>query len=376
VRKEVKIGDKEVVLVGTAHVSEESRREVKDTIDEEQPDLVAVELDENRLKSLREDSGWRDLDLSEAIKDGQAPLLFTNLLLSIYQRHLGLEQGMKPGEEMLQAVETAEEDGVKYTLIDRDINETLSRAYSELSLWDKLKLLGSAFVPAGSEELDVEELKDENILDALVEELKDEYPTLNRVFLEERNSYMAEKLIEEDFEKAVVVVGAAHVEGMAKQLEDPKYEVTDSRSIPWSKIFGYGLPAAIIAGIAFSFYSGFSEGVTNLKVWFASNSILAMLGAMAARSHPVTWLVSFVSSPLTSLNPAIPAGLVAAYSESKIHPPTVGELEEIGKLESYRELWDNQVGRILLTFFLVNLGSGGAALFSAVFIFLFSVIGI
>lgn len=375
-RREVQLGDRKVIIVGTAHVSEESRREVRETIEEAEPDLVGVELDENRLKSLRKDSGWKDLDLSEAIRDGQAPLLFTNLLLSVYQRHLGLEQDVKPGAEMLEAVEVAEENEYNFSLLDRDINETLSRAFSELSFLEKSKLLLSTLVPSGDEEIDIESLKQENILDALVEELKDDFPTLSRVFLEERNAYMAEKLMEEDFDKAVVVVGAAHVDGLIEELEDPHYEVSSSRSIPWSKIFSYGLPAAIIAGIAFSFHSGFSEGVTNLKVWFASNSILALIGAMIARSHVITWIVSFVSSPFTSLNPVIPAGLVAAYSESKIHPPTVGELEEITKIDRYRELWDNQVGRILLTFFFVNLGSGGAALFSAVFIFLFTVIGL
>jgi pheromone shutdown-related protein TraB len=376
VKKKLEVDNKEIILLGTAHVSEESRKEVRSTIEEEEPDLVGIELDDNRLKSLRKDSGWKDLDLSQAIREGQAPLLFTNLLLSIYQRHLGLEQGVKPGEEMLEAVKTAEENNYDYSLLDRDINETLSRAFSQLTLWEKFKLLASTLYPAETEEIDIEKLKQENILEALVQELKDDFPTLSKVFLEERNAYMAEKLMKEDFDKAVVVIGAAHVEGMTQELKDPHYEVSNSRSIPWKKIVGYGLPAMIVAGIAFSFYSGFSEGVTNLKVWFASNSIMALIGAILARSHVATWIVSFISSPFTSLNPALPAGLVSAYTESKIHPPTVGELEEITKIDRYRDLWSNQVGRILLTFFLVNLGSGGAALFSAAFIFLFSIIGL
>ena len=375
-REEIDLGNRKVTVIGTAHISEESKQEVRDTIREVQPDVVGVELDENRLKSLREDSGWKDLDISEAIKDGQAPLLSMNLLLSIYQRHLGLEEGMMPGQELLEAVEVAEEEGLDYQLIDRDINETLSRAFSQLSIWEKFKIMASFFIP-GEEEVNIEDITQQNMLDTLVDELKDEYPTLDRVFLQERNTYMAEKLLEKDFDHAVAVVGAAHVDGMIDDLKrNAEYSVENKRGIPWSKIFSYGLPAAIIVGIAFSFYSGFSEGMTNLSVWFASNSVLAMIGAMIARSHILTWIVSFISSPFTSLNPMLPAGLVAAYTESKLHPPTVGELEDISKITRYRDLWGNQVGRIILTFLLVNLGSGGAAIFSGLFILVNSVLGI
>jgi pheromone shutdown-related protein TraB len=370
VKKEVNLGDRQVILVGTAHVSEESRREVRDTIEEEQPDLVGVELDENRLKSLREESGWKDLDLSEAIREGQAPLLLMNLGISIYQRHLGLDQGVKPGQEMLEAVDAAEEAGVEYALLDRDINETLSRAFSELGIWEKFKLLGSAMMPKESPDIDVEKLKQENILDALVEELQEEFPSLSKVFLEERNSFMAEKLLEKDFDKAVVVVGAAHVEGMAKDLEkNTTYSVEEGSGISWFKVLSYGIPAFIIAGIAYSFYQiGFSTGVNATTFWILSNGILAMLGAIVARSHISTWITSFVAAPLTSLDPALGAGMVASYAEAKLHPPTVEEMEEVTKVERYRDLWSNQAGRILLTFFFVTLGSAAATFISAGYI--------
>lgn len=375
-KKSVTIDGKQVTIVGTAHISEESRKEVRETIEQVKPDLVAVELDENRLKSLRGESGWKDLDLSEAIREGKAPLLVLNLFLSIYQRHLGLEEGTEPGQEMLEAVNAAEEKEISTALIDRDINETLSRAFSQLTWREKFKLIVSLF--AGEEEFDVEELKQQDILDALIDELKQDFPSLNRVFLEERNTFMAERLKEKDFDSAVVVVGAAHMQGLVEELEsDEKQEIRDTgRKIPWSKIIGYGLPAFILTGIAASFYFGLSEGLTNLKVWFASNSILAMIGAIAARSHWPTWLVSFVASPFTSLSPPLPAGLVAAYTESKLYPPKVGDLEELGEITRYRDIWGNQAGRILLTFFLVNLGSGMAAIFSGVFILLFSFLGL
>ena len=367
-KQKTTVNGKEITVVGTAHVSEESRREVRQTIEKVQPDLVGVELDEDRYKSLKEDSGWKELDLSEAIKQGKAPLLLVNLFLSIYQRHMGLQQDIKPGSEMLEAIEVAEETDTEYALLDRDINETLSRGFSQLTIKEKIKLTGSIF--AGKEEFDVEEVKDGDMLDLLVDELEEQFPSLNKVFLEERNTFMAEKLLEQDFDKAVVVVGAAHVKGIIEDLKNQeKYELNDKKSFPWMKIISYGIPAFIIAGLGYSFYQiGFSTGITGVKFWILSNGLLAMLGAIIARSHISTWITSFIAAPLTSLDPALGAGMVAAYSEGKLHPPKVEEMEEVTKVERYRDLWNNQAGRVLLTFFFVTLGSASATFLSAGFI--------
>ncbi|MFB6192907.1 MAG: TraB/GumN family protein [Candidatus Nanohaloarchaea archaeon] len=368
-KKEIQLDDREITVVGTAHVSQESKEEVRKTIKEERPDTVCVELDENRLKSLREDSGWRDLDVTEAIREGNGKLLLLNLILSIYQRQLGLEQGMKPGEELLEAVKTAEDEGLDYALVDQDINVTLNRAISSLSLWDKMKLAASLMV--SGEEMEVEELKEDNLINTLVQQLEEEFPELSRVFLDERNTYMAEKILEEDFDSAVVVVGAAHMEGLIEELkkESRDTDFPDVKGFPWMKALSYGVPAFIIAGLGYSFFQiGFATGVSATKFWILSNGILAMLGAIIARSHVSTWIVSFLAAPLTSLDPALGAGMVASYAEAKLHPPTVEELEDVSKIESYRELWNNQMGRILLTFGFVTIGSAAATFISAGYI--------
>lgn len=365
-KREVNLGDSRVTIIGTAHVSDESRREVVEAIDEINPDLVTVELDQKRLESLRDESGWKDLDIAEAIRQGKGYILLLNLLLSIYQRRIGLEQGMKPGEEMLAAVEAAEERGIEYAAIDREIEETFSRLRSELTLREKFKLLASFF--GDEEEIDIEDLKQSTVLDQLVEDLKDDFPTISKIFLDERNSYMAERLLERDFDHAVVVVGAAHVEGLAEALETRETGFGDRKSsgIPWLKLVNYGFPALVIAMLGYSFYKiGFATGVKASTGWILVNGILAMLGAIIARSHIATWLVSFVSAPLTSLDPAIGAGMVASYFEARVYPPKVEELEDIAYLENYGELWSNQAGRIILTFIFVTLGSALATFIGA-----------
>ena len=125
---QVDLQDRKLTIVGTAHVSEESKEEVRKKIESESPDRVFVELDENRYKSLSSDSGWKEMNLVAAIRQGQGFTLFLKLFLSIYQRRMGLEQGVEPGDELLEALKASEENGIEYSLVDRDINETFSMA--------------------------------------------------------------------------------------------------------------------------------------------------------------------------------------------------------------------------------------------------------
>ena len=372
-RKEVTVDGREITIVGTAHVSSESKEEVRDTVEEKQPDRVFVELDERRYQSLKEESGWKDLNLVEAIREGQGFMLFLNLFLSIYQRKLGMEQDVKPGEELLEAVKVAEENDIEFSLVDRDVNETFSRTLSQLTFWEKLKLLTSAFVM--DDDMEVDELKEDNILDSLVKELEDEFPTVKKTFLDERNEFMAEKILQEDFDSAVVVVGAAHVEGLVEELKEDEVErgieeIEQGFSVPWMKVLKYGMPTFILAMLGYSFYKiGFGTGVELTASWVLVNGFLSMFGAMIARSHVSTWMVSFIAAPLTSLDPALGAGMVASYFEGKFYPPKVEELEDIAKITDYSELWGNQAGRIILTFFFVTLGSAAATFIAAAHIF-------
>lgn len=367
-KRKVELENREITVIGTSHVSKESRLEVKQVIEEVQPDLIGVELDKDRLDALKGEDAWKELDVADAIREGKGYLLFLNVVLSIYQRRIGIDEGSMPGEEMLAAVELAEKNNTEIALVDRDINETFRRALQELTVIEKIKLVASLF--ATSEEIDPEELNDGNMVENLVQELQDEYPSLSRTFLEERNSYMAEKMLERNFSKSVLVVGAAHVEGVVEELKNNgKYKPLDQKKLPLGTILKYGIPGFILLGLGYSFFKiGFATGVEASIAWIMINGVLATIGAIIAKSHPITWAVSFVSAPLTSLDPALGAGMVASYTEAKLRPPKVDDLEKISKLENYRALWSNQVGRILLTFFFVSIGSAAATFISAGYI--------
>lgn len=356
-QREVDLGDRKVVIVGTKHVSQDSVEEVEEVIDREKPDLVGVELDEDRLASLRGDSHWKEVDVGSAIKSGKGYLLAANLFLMIYQKRLGLEEGVKPGQELLNAVNVAESKEIPVELLDRNINDTFRRAYQNLSFWEKIKLL-SSLIPRLEEKEEIE--LEEDILDTLVQELEKEFPTLGQVFIEERNKYMTEKLLEKEFETAVMVVGAAHVKGIEEDLKsNAKYEEKEINSLPIYKYAKYGIPITIIGLMGLGFMQGGLERLLELGIiWIGLNCLMSGIGAVLAKSHKKTWLTAVSVAPFTSLSPLIGAGMVAAYVEAKYHPPTVKELESVPEITSYKELMNNQLGRILATLVLVSILGG------------------
>jgi pheromone shutdown protein TraB len=115
----------EICLVGTAHVSQKSVEDVRAAIEEFQPDIVGVELDQGRFISLTQETA--DPTVTEILKGGNFARLIVQWILAFIQQRIGAETGVKPGAEMLAAIEEAEAHQKPVALIDRDIRITLSR---------------------------------------------------------------------------------------------------------------------------------------------------------------------------------------------------------------------------------------------------------
>lgn len=368
--RKVTLEDREITVVGTSHISGDSANQVRETIEEVNPDLVAVELDQTRYDSLMGEDAWKDMDLGEAISEGKGFLLFMNVVLSIYQRQLGLEQE-KPGSDMKAAIESAEERGLELALVDRDINETFRRTREEMTFTEKVKLLYS--LVGFTEEVNPEELENEDIVKEVVAELSQDFPSIKKTFLDERNEYMASKLLEKDFDKAVLVVGAAHIEGVAERLENRDLpEIKVAEGFPWDKVLKYGFPAIILASIGATFgLVGFQSALEASISFIIINAVTAFIGAVIAKAHPLNIAASTIAAPYTAIDPFLGAGMISGYLQAKLRPPKVGDMEELSELVRYRDLWGNRAGKVILAFFFVTLASAAGTMISVPYLLTF-----
>ncbi|UCD77669.1 MAG: TraB/GumN family protein [Desulfobacterales bacterium] len=359
-------GDKKVVLVGTAHVSKESAQEVEQIIREEKPDTVCVELCPSRYQSIRQKERWQETDIIKIIKEKKSFLLLSNLLLASFQKRIAKKFDIKPGAEMIKAIETAEEVGAEIHLADRDIRTTLARTWRAMGLWSKVKLMFQMILSLGEvEEIkaeDIEKMKQEDVLESLLSEVGKSLPILKDILIDERDQYLADKIKNAPGQKIVAVVGAGHVQGIKKYWNTDINVQTLEQLPPRKKITGllkWLIPGAIIAMfIAGFFYGGAKAGKDMLIWWVAANAILAGLGAIIALAHPATIISSMLAAPLTSLNPMIAAGWVSGLVEAFSRKPKVKDLERLPEdILSIRGFWRNKVTRILLVVVFTNLGS-------------------
>ncbi len=357
---------KEIHLIGTAHVSRESAELVGQVIDLQKPDTVCLELCESRYQSLRQRNRWQNTNLFKVIKDKKAFLLLSNLMLAYFQKRIGRKLGIKPGEEMMRAIDAAEKAGALIHLADRDIRTTLSRTWRLMGFWTKIKILAQILTSGGEldtiSEEDIENMKRKDVLETLISEIGEELPDVKRILIDERDQYLAHKIRTAPGRKVVAVVGAGHVPGIHSYWNLPVDIEALNRIPPKGKLWTvlkWLVPLLIIGLIISGFFiAGPSKGTHMLKWWVLANGILAGLGAAIALGHPLTILSAIIASPLTSLNPMVAAGWVSGLVEAFLVKPKVKDFENLPEdISSLRGFWKNKISRILLVVVFTNVGS-------------------
>jgi pheromone shutdown-related protein TraB len=363
-------------LVGTAHISKKSADLVKEVIENEQPDSVAIELDEQRYQALSKQKRWEELDLKQIIKEKQLSTLLINIVLSSYQKKLGEKLGVTPGLEMLEAVNVCKEHDYPIVLADRNVRTTLKRSWHSMSFWQKMKFIFSGFAGIFEKqeltEEKLEELKNKDVMTELLEELGKAMPVLKTVLIDERDKYLAQKIEKAEGEKVVAIVGAGHLAGIRKSIEaDKEHDLAEFEVIPppskLTKWFGWGIPAIIIASILYIGYTqGLAEAGDNALIWILANGIPSAFGTILALAHPFTVIATFLAAPLTSLTPVIGAGYVSAFVQAYFQPPVVKEFKTVtDDVNKVTKWWSNKLLRILLVFILAGIGSALGTYFGA-----------
>lgn len=357
---------REILLIGTAHVSRESTRIVKEVIEAEQPDTVCVELCEPRFQTIRQPDQWRNTDIIKVIKEKKSFLLLSNLLLASFQKRIAEKLDVKPGEEMIAAMDAADAIGARIHLADREIRITLARTWRIMGMWDKSKLLfqliSSVVEIEDISEADVEKMKEQDVLESLLSEVGKSMPVLKTILIDERDQYLAEKIRTAPGEKIVAVVGAGHVPGIKKYWEADINLAALETLPPKGKLSGilqWLIPLSVVALIGYGFYNGgFAAGKEMLLWWSLTTGLLAGVGALLAFGHPLTILSSILAAPITTLHPLIAAGWVSGLVEAISRTPKVKDLESLpADILSIRGFWRNKVTRILLVVVFTNIGA-------------------
>jgi pheromone shutdown-related protein TraB len=358
--------DREFILVGTAHVSRQSVDLVKDIISQEQPDTVCVELCDSRYQTIHQQDRWQNMDIVKVIKQKKAFLLLSNLILAAFQKRIAAKLDIRPGQEMIQAIESAKAVDAHLHLADRDVRITLARTWRQMGWWSRIKLIFQLILSFGDvEEIsaeDVERMKQQDMLESVLAEVGRSMPAIRRTLIDERDQYLSAKIRSAPGDKVVAVVGAGHMPGIIKYW-DRDVDLAPLEQLPpksrWGQIIKWIIPIAIVSLLVYGFFVGGTKvGAGMLTWWVAANGILAGMGALLALAHPLTIFSSVMAAPLTSLNPMIAAGWVSGLVEAMSRKPKVRDFEHLkDDIQSLKGFWRNKVTRILLVVLFTNLGS-------------------
>ncbi|MFA4859929.1 TraB/GumN family protein [Methanoregula sp.] len=378
----------EVNILGTAHVSQQSVDEVRTAIAEYKPDVVAVELDPSRFQALKRQA--RDPTVDDVLEVKNFNSLLVQWLLAYLQRKIGIDVGVDPGAEMKAAIEEAEKNNIPIALVDRDIRITLMRFWHSMGIIEKIKMIWALIISIAEvdngQEIDIESLKEQNVIDMVMEEFRKFSPNGARALIDERDAFIAHQLIilkaQRPEGKILAVVGAGHRQGIKNYLDNPSgLPPFDSltkqpKSFPWGKIFGFAVTALfafLLAAIAFSGV-GWNVLLYAFLFWVVIHGVLAGLFTLLAGGHPYSAITCFCVAWMTSLNPMLHAGWIAAYVEARVRKPPITDFRRIYECETIGEMAKVPLFKVVLVAALANLGSLlGTILY---FIFVFPVLGI
>ncbi|MBN1280707.1 MAG: TraB/GumN family protein [Candidatus Thermoplasmatota archaeon] len=371
---EVKISDN-IILIGTAHISQESVDEVRKAIETYTPDIVAVELCQRRHQSITKKDQWENTPITALIRSNNAFFMLAQTFLSAIQRRLGEEYGVQPGSEMIAAMQEAEKRNIPVALVDRDITVTLKRAWRAMGVREKFRVVWEflkamlGYEEEDLEDLDLKELMKQDVISQMMEEFSAIAPKAATVLIHERDSYIAQKILNESKKgKVVAVVGAGHLKGIQQHLEQPNLnvDITTLDTVPKKrvsliKVVEVAIPVIFFAVIGWIIYTNGLSGWEKIKdvflIWFLVHGILSAAGAAIARGHPLSVLTAFVAAPFTSLEPFFAPGWFAGLVEARLRKPVIKDFQQLSKLESMRDFLRNKIIRLLMVVALANLGS-------------------
>lgn len=359
-------------LIGTAHVSKDSVKEVETIINEENPDRICIELDDGRMKSKSDQKNWETMDIRKVLKEGKGFLLLANTALASFQKRMGAKTGANPGDEILGAAKLAKEKDIPLSLCDREIQTTFKRAWAKSSLWNKSKLLATLISAAFSKEEVTEEelaeLKNEETLEAMLKEVAKELPSVKEVLIDERDRFLATKIFTSPGERKVAVIGAGHTQGIIRtlgQLEKNEIstDVEEINTVPpkgkGGKILSWAVPSIIVLLIVLGIVlNGWDQGLRTFGLWALANCSGTFIFTLIGGGTLLNSILSAITAPFFALNPVLGVGMFAGVMQATLRKPQVKDFEKVNDDASSLKGWyRNRILRCLLVFLTSSIGS-------------------
>ncbi len=291
------------------------------------------------------------------------------MILSSFQKRIGKDLNSKPGEEMIKAINIAEEKGKRVELVDRDVNLTLKRAWSLSKFSDKIKiievLLESIFSNEKIEKEEIETLMaNGDMISSMMNELASKLPKVKEVLIDERDYYIAKKISTTTGTRILAVVGKGHIDGIMKLLQSSSFdkELKEIEEIPpekkSKKLLPYIFGGLIIMLFVLGFLKGTAVGMDMLFAWIVASGITTSIFALLVGAHPITIALSWLAAPIKILIPPVSAGIFLAPIEAILRKPRVIDFENLNNdIMSLKGFFRNRVTKILIIFVAVTIGA-------------------
>ena len=213
-------------IIGTSHIAKQSVKEIAEAMDSFNPEIIAVELDRDRALALMQNQRNK-VSMAEILRIGAKGYFFAKIGQFVQQK-LGKMVGMAPGSDMKTALELARKNNLKTALIDQPIRITLKNFSRNLTWKEKGRFVGdlikSLVMPKKQleqfslENFDLRKVPRAELIETMMNSLKQRYPSIYKSLVEDRNRYMVRKLVglakENPEAKILAVVGAGHKKGM------------------------------------------------------------------------------------------------------------------------------------------------------------------
>ncbi|MFH1324980.1 MAG: TraB/GumN family protein [Nanoarchaeota archaeon] len=214
-----------LTIIGTSHIAKQSLDEVKKAIEEEHPNIVALELDPSRLHALMNPKKEK-LRFYNIFRVGIKGFIFS-IIGAWAEKKLGDYVGVSPGSEMKQAVRLAQKNNLKLALIDQNIEITLKKLSKNITWKEKwnffVDIFKAAILRKKEVDFDLTTVPSKEIINTLVNKVKKRYPTIYNVLIKERNEFMSKKLVrlmkEKQDQNILAIVGAGHEEEIIELIK-------------------------------------------------------------------------------------------------------------------------------------------------------------